>query len=217
MKKSLDSGEINALILDQQEGACPSTMHSKRVKAGSRGRKVTDKRKKLEARLITWCAKQWDNHKKVSRGIILRRTLLYDPTFCGGKQNPKLMAALKQWFYGGFKKRCKLSRRVVSSTGQKLPKDWEEKVRSIVARVANSQMPCQKPDGSFLAGVTDSKMGNTDQVPFYIENHSNHQWGYKSDLGRRLISTAGKEKSRFTVQLTVFKNGCKVITSVKDI
>ena len=142
---------------------------------------------------------------------MFQRALKYYPEFCGGK-----FSSLKDWFYGDFKKRYDLSRRVVSSTGQKLPLYWEEKVRSIVARVAHSQMPCQKGDGSFLPRVSDARMGNTDQVPVYVEDHSNHQWDFKSHCGRRMISTSGKDKNRFNVQLTCFKDGRKVIPSVEN-
>ena len=142
---------------------------------------------------------------------MFQQALKYDPEFCAGK-----FSSFKDWFYGGFKKRYDLSCRVVLSTGQKLPLDWQEKVRSIVAHVEHSQMPCQKGDVSFLPRVSDARMGNTDQVLVYKEDHNNHQWGFKIHLGRWMISTAGKDKNRFTVQLTCFKDGRKVIPSVEN-
>ena len=117
---------------------------------------------------------------------------------------------LKKWFYGGFKKRMNLSRRKISSTGQKLPLDWKQKHEKIVSRVVKAQMPRQRRDGSFQPGVTDDKMANTDQVPVYIESFGNYQWGRKEDHGRRMVATAGQEKNRFTTQLTCFKDGRKV-------
>ena len=42
----------------------------------------------------------------------------------------------------------------------------------IIDRVAKKQIPQQRPDGSFHPGVMDANMGNTDQVPVYIEDHS---------------------------------------------
>ena len=68
----------------------------------------------------------------------------------------------------------------------------------------------QRADGSFRPGVTDDKMGNTDQVPLYLEDHSKAVWGEKGNKERRIIGTAGKEKDRFTAQLTGFKSGRKV-------
>ena len=53
-------------------------------------------------------------------------------------------------------------------------------------------------------------MENTDQVPIYIDNHGKVTWGMREDDTRRTVGTAGKEKDRFTAQLTVFKYGTKV-------
>ena len=105
----------------------------------------------------------------------------------------------------------KLSKRRVLSAGQKLPKDWQDKVQSIVRRVAGAQMPCQRADGSYWPGVSDDRMANTDQVPVRIEDHGGGQWGLRETHDRRMISTAGKEKDRFSVQLTCFKSGRKVM------
>ena len=45
----------------------------------------------------------------------------------------------------------------------------------------------------------------------YIEDHSKEgTWGMREDHTRRTVGTAGKEKDRFTVQLTVFNDGTKV-------
>ena len=63
---------------------------------------------------------------------------------------------------------------------------------------------------TFHPGVTDAKMGNTDQLPVYIEDHSKVTWGMREDHTRRMVGTAVKEKDRFTAQLTVFKDGTKV-------
>ena len=80
----------------------------------------------------------------------------------------------------------------------------------IIDRVAQKQMPQQRPDGSFNPGVTDANMGNTDQVPVYIEDHRKGTWGMREDHTRSTVGTAGKEKNRFTAQLIVFKDGTKV-------
>ena len=99
---------------------------------------------------------------------------------------------------------------MISSTGQKLPDKREVMVEHIIDRVAQKQMPQQRPDGSFHPGVMDANMGNTDQVPVYIEDHSKGNWGMREYHTRRTVCTAGKEKDRFTAQLTVFKYGTKV-------
>ena len=71
-------------------------------------------------------------------------------------------------------------------------------------------MSQQRSNGSFHPGVTDAKMGNTEQVPEYIEDHSKGTWGMREDQNRRTVGTAGKYKDRFTAQITVFKDGTKV-------
>ena len=101
---------------------------------------------------------------------------------------------MKNWFFGGFCKRAYLSKRQVSSFGQKLPKDWEAKVEKIISRVKRVQMPRPRPDGSFQSAVKDSMMLNTDQVPVYIEDHSLGQWGHKDSSEHRTVSTTGTEK-----------------------
>ena len=53
-------------------------------------------------------------------------------------------------------------------------------------------------------------MGNIDQVAVYIEYHSKGTWGMRDYHTRRAVGSAGKEKDRFTDQLTVFKDGTKV-------
>ena len=164
----------------------------------------------MEKQLIAWCDKHWTKKKVLTRVIIFRLALRIFPMLCGGKKNPMLFRALKSWFYGGFKKRCKLSKRTISSSGQKCPKDWKEKKACINRRVAKAQMPSQRPDGSFHSGVTDDNMANTDQVPVYVEDHSNGQWGRRENHERRTVGTAGKEKDRFTAQLACFKSGRKV-------
>jgi hypothetical protein len=164
----------------------------------------------MEKVLIQWCMRQWERKRVVTRGIIFRRALQYLPSHCGGNENPTLFKSLKHWFYAGFKNRCKLSKRRVSSTGQKMPKNADDLHRSIIGRLAATQAPTMFPDGSRKEGVPDKRVGNTDQVPVYIEDHSKATWGLKGDRERRLVGTAGKDKDRFTTQLTCFKDGDKV-------
>ena len=83
-------------------------------------------------------------------------------------------------------------------------------VERIIDRVSQKQTPQKMPDGSFHPGVTDANMGNTDQLPVYIEDHSKGTWGTREYQTRITVDTAGKEKDRFTAQLTVFKYGTNV-------
>ena len=52
--------------------------------------------------------------------------------------------------------------------------------------------------------------GHTDQVLVYIEDHSKGTWVMREYHTRSTVGTAGKEKDKFTAQLTVFKDGTKV-------
>ena len=83
-------------------------------------------------------------------------------------------------------------------------------VEHIIDSVDQKQMPQKRPDGSFNPGVTDAKMGNTYEVPVYIEDHSKGTWGMREDHTRSKVGTACKDKDRFTDQLTVLKDGIKV-------
>ena len=58
-------------------------------------------------------------------------------------------------------------------------------VECIIDRVSQKQIPQQRPDGSFHPGVMDANMGNTDQVPVYIEDHSKGTFGMREDHTRR--------------------------------
>eukprot|EP00957_Ditylum_brightwellii_P131189 10006193-Ditylum_brightwellii.AAC.1 len=132
-----------------------------------------------------------------------------DPSFKGGVNSYCFFDHMKNWFYFGFNRRHNLSRRKISSTGQKLLNDWEDKRANIVARVAKCQTPCKRVDGSFAPFVEDDDFGNSNQVPIYIKMHGNYQWGLKNCKERRMIKTTGKEKDRITLQLTIFKSGRK--------
>ena len=161
MYDRIKNGKIKSLIVDND--LCPSRMYFKSMKSGAFGRKCTNKKIKLEKNMDTWCAKHWENNKKITRGIIFRQAIVFHSTFfCGGLLNPNMFMASKNWFYVGFKKQNKLSRRVVYFMGQKLPTNWKVKHACIIRRTANAHMPRQRGDGTFQPCVTDDKMGNTD-------------------------------------------------------
>ena len=126
----------------------------------------------MEKIIIKWCKEQWSKNKVVTGGIIFHKDICIYPKHGGVKSNKKIFTVLKSWFYGGFKKRAKLSKCRISSTGKNLPEKWEVMVERIIDCVAQKKMPQQRPDGSFHPGVTDEKMGNTDHLPVYIEDHS---------------------------------------------
>jgi hypothetical protein len=109
----------------------------------------------MEKQLISWCDEQRESNKVITRGIIFRKSLELLPSFCGGKKSKKCFQKMKIWFYCGFKKRCKISKRRISSSGQKLPKDWENKVKSIIV---NLQKYRHHNEGVSVAGVAGCRM-----------------------------------------------------------
>ena len=138
--------------------------------------------------------------------MIFRRAMEINPKFCDGD-----MKKLKKWFYYGFIKRQNLSVRKVASVGQKLPKDWEAQMVAMKGRIKARQKPEKRADGSIrVAGVKDKHFCNTDHTPLWYESVGNTSWG-KKNSGRRTVKTGGKEKDRFTCQLTVGKDGKKYI------
>ena len=95
----------------------------------------------MEKMILKWCKEQRNKKKVVMWGIIFHKALCIYPNHIGGKFNNKIFTALKSWLYGGFKKREKLSKRRISSTGQNLPEKLEVMVERIIDRFAPKQMP----------------------------------------------------------------------------
>ena len=57
---------------------------------------------------------------------MLRQAIQINPGLLGGIGSGGHFMRLLNWFYFGFKLRYKLSKRKISSVGQKLPNDWRE-------------------------------------------------------------------------------------------
>ena len=73
------------------------------------------------------------------------------------------------------------------------------------------QQPVRRANGTVrIDGVKDAYFCNTDHVPVWYESVGNYSWG-KKNSGRRHVRTGGKEKDRFTAQLSVGKGGKKLI------
>ena len=109
------------------------------------------------------------------------QAMVINPSFLEGLGLRGHFAKLNHWFYYGYKRRFKLSKRKISSCGQNLPKDWESKVAYNIARISRGQMPHQRMDGSFKPGADDDHVINSDQVPVRIKSHSSTQWGYREN------------------------------------
>lgn len=97
-----------------------------------------------------------------------------------------------------FMKRNKLAIRAVSSVGQKLPDDWEDKMKSFVDFVTKNK------DKYAL-----HEIGNMDEVPVTFDMPSKFTVEQKGSSDVR-ITTTGAEKSRFTVVLCVTADASKL-------
>ena len=194
------------------------TKSSKSVNAGARGTVLLNDDQELEEELMVTIKDLWERGKRVSRSIIFRLALDIDPKFkvtgCGGgKGSVGHLNRLKKWFYFGFNKRKRLSNRKIASIGQKLPRNWEKHLADLQKRIAAAQFPqtikLKSGDYANVPGIDDGDFYNFDHVPVWQEPVASTSWGEK-DSGRRNVKTAGKEKNRNTVVLTITKSGKKL-------
>lgn len=191
---------------------------SKSVKPNARGSVVLNDDYEIEEELMIKIRDLWERGKRVSRAVIFRLALEIDPTFKvsggdGGKGSVGHLKRLKQWFYFGFKRRKRLSNRKIASIGQKLPRNWERHLENLQKRIAAAQLPqtieLKSGECANVPGIDDEDFYNFDHVPVWQEPVASTSWGEK-DSGRRNVKTAGKEKNRYTVVLTISKSGKKL-------
>lgn len=207
-KEFMDGKLDQVLQLEGKEKR--KAMKSKTLTINARGRKPCDELSQMETGVKTWLRGCYATDKRVSRTMIFRQALLLDPSFKGGPKSEGFIERMKNWFYYGFKVRANLSVRKLASVGQKLPLEWETVLARLTQNVRDIQNPQQRGDGSMrIEGVSDRFLINTDHVPFNHETVGNYTWGQK-DSGRRNAKTGGKEKDRFTVQLSIGKGGLKL-------
>ena len=229
IRKDKEEGRLDHILKQnedemntKQKTAHKKTLNSKTVVPNARGRKVLDHDDETEKKLYEQLQELWAGDKRVSRVVVFRLVLDIDPMFKvsggpGGKGSAGHWYRLQTWFYFGFNRRYNLSNRKLASIGQKLPVDWEEHLRRLQERVARQQFPHtmnigteENPQMVAVPGIEDDHWINFDHVPVWIEGVGNHSWGPR-DSGRRNVKTGGKEKNRFTVVLTITKNGKKGI------
>ena len=189
-------------------------LRSKTMDPRARGRKPTEERSFVDEELLKWMEDCWKNEKRVTRTTVFRKALEINPELYGGAGSEGFLGRMKNWFYYSFAKKHNLSCRKIASVGQKLPNNWQEVMVDFRGRLRHRQDPQTRADGSTrVAGVEDAYYINTDHVPVWIESVGNYSWG-KKDSGRRTVKTGGKEKDRFTAQLSIGKGGKKLIPFV---
>ena len=59
----------------------------------------------MDAKLIAWCKERLDKNNNVTRGISFQQATCLLPSHCKGCINSSQFQRMKQWFYGGFKKK----------------------------------------------------------------------------------------------------------------
>lgn len=102
-----------------------------------------------------------------------------------------------KWVYN-FMKRNDFVRRAVTSVGQSLPPDWEEKVAKFREYVDQNK-----------AGLETWQIGNMDEVPVTFDLPGNFTIEKKGTSDVRVMTT-GNEKAKLTVVLAVLANGDKL-------
>ena len=208
-KKMWESGMMKDL-LDLEGKDRLAALKKKSISINARGRKSIQLATRTEKVLLAWLEERWKLDQRVSRTMIFRKVLEIDPKFKGGVESDGYLARLKKWFYYGFKIRNGLSNRKICGAGQKLPANWEQALIDMHGKVRAKQQPEMRADGSVrIAGVKDAHFCNTDHVPVWYESVGNYSWGKKCG-GRRHVRTGGKEKDRFTAQLSITKDGRKL-------
>ena len=95
----MNDGKMEHIIGDSAVQSA-SRMNSNTMQPGARGRKVINRKKQSEKDLLEWLDKQWSKNKKITRTIIFNQILKIDPTYLGGRDEPKIFKKLKSWFYG---------------------------------------------------------------------------------------------------------------------
>lgn len=149
---------------------------------------------KLETQLKSWIIIQREQGIAVSVELIKLKAREIAAEFTEFKSNFK---ASSSWA-NAFMKRHGLSLRAKTSTGQKLPDNWEEKLNSFLNFVHLK-----------ITDVEKSQLGNMDEVPVTFDMPSNYTVHPKGSNAVR-IKTTGNEKTGFTVVLCVMADGSKL-------
>lgn len=180
-----------------------NTCCSRNVKRGNR---ILDKILTLEDEVMTEIKEYTDKGCRIRRAIFFRTLMNLDDQRLLFNPDQPHMPQSKRWFFYGFKKRKKLLMTRKSGASQKLPKLCKEKLQHINRRVNEKMYLHQRkkdgvPQGEHF-NVKEEKWVNTDHLPVYREPVDDYTWGIRNS-GRRQIGTGGKEKERFTVQLSI--------------
>lgn len=146
----------------------------------------------LDVYLKNWVINKRQQGFSVSASAILKEAKSY-----ALRENLTGFKGSTRWVFK-FMKRNKLTRRAVTSVGQNLPDDWEEKMRSFVNFVSEHK-----------AEFSLDHIGNMDEVPVTFDMPSKFTIDQQGSQDIR-VTTSGAEKTRFTVVLCVTASGIKL-------
>ena len=153
----------------------------------------------METELYNWIVEERVKQNPVSRRMISKKAIeLYAKhyQFSGNK-------VTNGWF-NRFKIRNKLSNRIRTGNGQKIPFNAH--------LLVNSFFNYNKKTIN-LNKIETSSIASMDEVPCYFDMSSNKT--YESTGTRNiLVRSSGNEKTRFTVLLCAFANGNKMIPTI---
>ena len=146
----------------------------------------------LEEAMKSWVLSQRASAFQVSGTKILLEARRQTPDL--GIQDFK---GSPKWVHN-FMKHNDFVRRAVTSVGQSLPPDWEEKVAKFREYVDQNK-----------AGLETWQIGNMDEVPVTFDLPGNFTIEKKGTSDVRVMTT-GNEKAKLTVVLAVLANGDKL-------
>ena len=150
----------------------------------------------MEVELFNWIKEERTKMNPVSRRSITAKVVelyakIYDKT--------TRFKVTNGWF-DGFKKRNKLSSRVKTGNGQKIPSNAANLVRKFIDYSKKTIRTNQ---------ITSESIASMDEVPIYFDMTTNKTYTFRGDQNV-MVRSSGNEKTRFTVILCAFANGNKL-------
>jgi hypothetical protein len=107
----------------------------------------------FEAKIFAWVQERRAANASVTRLLVIQEALRQNPNFLGAQSDPNFMQRASRWYYR-FKKRRRLVWRRVSSSGQKLPADWQQMLERNIQRfqthIAEHDIQVRSPRCAYL-------------------------------------------------------------------
>lgn len=150
----------------------------------------------MEEELFNWIKEKRAKQNPVSRRTITVKAVeLYSRIY-----NARTRFKLTNGWFEGFKRRNKLSNRVKTGNGQKIPFNAAQLVKRFIDYYKKTIDANQ---------ITPDSVASMDEVPIYFDMTSNKTYEVQG-AQNVMVRSSGHEKTRFTVMLCAFANGNKV-------